>query len=265
MILKASLDDIRNNMKRDEINLIDSYGDVLHLARNEIQNQTHAGHLKDSYIRLIEAVTYCCSMGVEGNIVEFGCWTGRSSVVIAEAIRLFNEKNIESNLNQEKKVYFCDSFAGLPAITTSEDQSNLHVLAGYWDKGAMTWHTAESIDTLIGQILAKEKYKIVPGFFSDTVEKEFQHRKIAMINCDVDLYSSTIDCLYPLFKMESISKGCIILFDDWNNSAANPNLGQRAAFSKICEDFSVEYSDEGSYSYHGHAFIIHDYLKPGQA
>lgn len=247
-------------MKREEIDLIASYDDLLDLARNEIQNQRHAGHLKDSYIRLIEAVAYCCSMGVKGDIVEFGCWTGQSSVVVAEATRLFNEKNLESKLNHEKCVYFCDSFSGLPDISTEEDNSNLHVQAGNWVKGAMTWHSAKSLDSLIGQILASEKYKIIPGYYSDTVEKEFKDRKIAMINCDVDLYSSTIDCLSPLFNMESISEGCIILFDDWNNSAANPNLGQRAAFSKICDDFSVKYSDEGSYSYHGHAFIIHEYL-----
>lgn len=250
-------------MKRDEIDNIDSYGDLLDLARNEILNRTHAGHLKDSYIKLIEAVAYCCSMGVEGDIVEFGCWTGRSSVVLAETVRLFNDKNLESNLNQQKKVYFCDSFTGLPEISSEEDQRNLHVQAGYWDKGRMAWHSAESLDTLIGQILANEKYEVVPGYFHDTVEKSLE-RKIAMINCDVDLYSSTLDCLSPLFKMESISEGCIILFDDWNNSAANPNLGQRAAFSKICEDFSVMYSDEGSYSYHGHAFIIHEYLTTAQ-
>ena len=128
----------------------------------------------------------------------------------------------------------------------------------------MAWHSAESLDTLIGQILVKGTYKVVPGYFNATVEKEFKNRKIAMINCDVDLYSSTIDCLSPLFKMQSISEGCIILFDDWNNSAANPKIGQRAAFSKICEDFSIKYSDEGRYSYHGHAFIIHEYLTTGQ-
>ena len=91
------------------------------LANNEIQKRTHAGHLTDSYIKLIEAVAYCCSMGVDGDIVEFGCWTGRSSVVVAEAVRLFNDMNLDSNLNQQKKVYFCDSFAGLPEISTKED------------------------------------------------------------------------------------------------------------------------------------------------
>lgn len=251
-------------MRHEEIDQIAHYDDLLDLVNNEINFQKHAGHLKESYLRLIEAVAYSCSMGVEGDVVEFGCWTGNSSVVIAEAIRLFNVKNLKSDLNKVKQVYFCDSFAGLPSVTSNEDHGSLHVMAGYWKKGAMTWHNAKSLDTLIGKILARDEYKIIPGYYCDTVEKEFRNRKISMVNCDVDLYSSTFDCLSPLFKMGSISKGCILLFDDWNNSAANPTHGQRAAFSKICEDFSVKFSDEGRYSYHGRSFIIHEYIAPAE-
>ena len=158
-------------MKREQIDLIASYDDVIDLARNEIQNQKHSGHLRDSYIRLIEAVAYCCSMGVKGDIVEFGCWTGNSSVVLAEVVRLFNEKNLrlENKLNYEKRLYFCDSFSGLPEISTEKDKDNLHVESGIWRKGAMTWHSAETLDNLIGQILASDKYKIIKGYFSDTV------------------------------------------------------------------------------------------------
>lgn len=247
-------------MKYEEIDIIANYDDLLALVNSEIKFQKHAGHLKESYLRLIEAVAYVCSMGVKGDIVEFGCWTGNSSVVLAEAVRLFNEKNLKSNLNKEKHLYFCDSFAGLPDITSNEDDGNLHVQAGYWKKGAMNWHNAKSLDSLIGKIFSRDKYKIISGYYCDTVENNFKYKKISMINCDVDLYSSTIDCLSPLFKMGVVSQGCIILFDDWNNSAANPNNGQRAAFSKICEEFSVKFSDEGRYSYHGRSFIIHEYL-----
>ena len=123
----------------------------------------------------------------------------------------------------------------------------------------MEFHNPENFESLILNCLNKEQFEVIPGYFSETMESFSKNKKIGLIHCDVDLYSSTIDCLQPLFKNGCITEGAMILFDDWNCSRANPDHGQRKAFSDLCSEFDIVFSNEGSYSYHGHSFIIHSY------
>jgi hypothetical protein len=246
-------------MTPEEKGLIASYQDLIGLVDAKFDEMTHAGHLHESYLRLFEAVAYVYSMGVRGEVLEFGSWTGKTSVVIAQALKLFDEKFSLSNLYDRKRAYFCDSFTGLPEITSTADESSIHVRKGIWQEGAMVWQSADSLEKLIGGILPADSFDVIAGFFAETVEATFASKRIAMVHCDVDLHSSTVDCLEPLFRLGCLAHGSIILFDDWNCSAANPEHGQRKAFAELCETFAVQFSDEGRYSYHGRAVIIQNY------
>jgi O-methyltransferase len=229
------------------------------LVQKKISQLSRSGHNYDAYYRLIDAINYSYAMGVRGDVVEFGTWTGRSSVVIAESFKSFDSMFKDHKFYEEKSLFFCDSFSGLPEIVEQADLESIHVQKGVWKKNSMSFFDPESFKSLISEVIEPNKFEIVVGFFSDTVSNTFKNRCISVVHCDVDLYSSTLDCLGPLFSMKCISPGCIILFDDWNNSYASPEHGQRKAFRELIERFSVSYSDEGSYSYHGRSFIIHSY------
>jgi hypothetical protein len=90
------------------------------------------------------------------------------------------------------------------------------------------------------------------------LEDEFTG-KVALINVDCDLYSSTMDALSPLFEREQISDGCMIFFDDYNCNRASRIHGQRKAWDELMYYHDLEVSDEGSYGLFGRRFIVHGY------
>lgn len=107
---------------------------------------------------------------------------------------------------------------------------------------------------------------MLPRWFKDTVPTLDRSQKFSLIHIDGDLYESAIDVLDTLFQREQISNGAMILFDDWNCNSAEPTLGERRAFTEICEKYDIHFSDAGSYGVACHKFIIHQYtsIKPTQ-
>ena len=67
-----------------------------------------------SLSKLTLGVEYVCEGDVEGDIAEFGVGSGRTALVIASAMRLFDTRNKE-----KKRLYLFDSFEGLPEADTS--------------------------------------------------------------------------------------------------------------------------------------------------
>ena len=229
------------------------------LVDDKINSISRIGHYRESYERIVEALTYVYYMGVSGNIAEFGTWTGRTSIILSHAFTTLNQRFKSYKLNSKRELYFFDSFKGLPEITSSEDLASEHVKAGTWKKGSMMMHDHQTFKELISNFAMPNTFNVIPGYFSEVVPSIAKEVKFGFIHCDVDLYSSTIDCLTPLFANKAVTEGCIILFDDWNCSRASNNVGQRKAFRDICDKFDVDCSDEGAYSYHGRSFIIHNY------
>ncbi|HEU5046286.1 MAG TPA: TylF/MycF/NovP-related O-methyltransferase [Rickettsiales bacterium] len=228
-------------------------------VKARIDSISRSGHLQDAYNRIINGLLYAYSMGVAGDIAEFGTWTGRSSMVIAETVALLNKKLGGHLGTGKRRVFYFDSFQGLPEITAEEDFKSAHVEHGVWKKGRMTFLGAEGLRKAVNSYIDESDFEIVPGFFKDTLSNVAGKVKFGFIHCDVDLYSSTIDALAPLFEHKAINPGCIILFDDWNCSKADPSAGQRKAWSDLCKQFNIQFSDEGAYSYHGRAVIVHEY------
>lgn len=239
--------------------ILEQKKELVNLVDDKINSASQCGHYKESYERLVDALTYVYAMGVSGDIAEFGTWTGGTSIILSHAVTRLNQKFKNYKLHVNRNLYFFDSFKGLPEIISDEDLASEHVKAGTWEKGSMMMYDHGTFKKLISHFVDPNILKVVPGYFSEVVPLVAKKATFGFIHCDVDLYSSTIDCLVPLFENKAITEGCIILFDDWNCSRANNKLGQRKAFKDICNRFNVNFSDEGTYSYHGRSFIIHDY------
>lgn len=140
------------------------------------------------------------SLSTEGDIVEFGCYRGDTSVLMKRLL----EKN-----NSEKILWLYDSFEGLPA-KTREDQS---VAGDQFKAGELLVTKREVIEKFKRNGLRLPKIK--KGFFEDLNPEEDVPEKIAFAFLDGDLYTS-IKTSFKLVENRMV-KGGIIIVHDYNN------------------------------------------------
>lgn len=210
------------------------------------------------YRALARGVMYCCGMGVNGDIAEFGTMTGKSAIAISVALALMNKK-YHGDDRGGKKAWFFDSFRGLPPARFDVDKLSPHVMKGVWAEGTCKGLSAKQFESLIMQILPRQYFEVREGFFSETVPAIDHAQKFAMLHIDGDLYESAIDVLDTLFARNQVSAGALVLFDDWNCNGASPSFGERRAWSELIAKYNIDFSDEGAYSHASHKFIIHEY------
>lgn len=121
-----------------------------------------------------------------------------------------------------------DSFEGLPAIGEIDRQD-------IWSKGKLKTSEEEFLRTCLRHGVPREKLITVKGFYDQSLneetEKRFSPDKAAVIYVDCDLYESTVPVLR--FIKPFLQEGTILVFDDWNCFNADPQRGERRAFSEF--------------------------------
>ena len=164
---------------------------------------------------------------VEGDIVEFGVYTGRSLALLSHYHHNFKNDRVHGTLTPDRNVIGIDSFEGL------EDNGHAR-----WKEGSFktnhSWHPFLKIGEKVSAEYGLELFdyynlvypKIINNFFSE-IPTDFCE-KVALIHIDCDLYQSTLDAL-NLVK-DKIQDGTIILFDDWFNYKASKDKGEQKAF-----------------------------------
>lgn len=155
---------------------MDIQHEVDRIRKESTVYQTRRGVLKDT-LKLMH----------DGDILEFGVYTGVSTSFIAENY-------------PERKIYAFDSFEGLPEAWPG-DRSRSHKKGHFNVNGKLP-----QID---------HKYlKFIRGWFNDTLPifTAGYTSKVALIHIDCDIYSST----KTIFKYMRpyIQPGTIILFDE---------------------------------------------------
>ena len=195
-------------------------------------------------------VRYVIGINVEGDIAEFGTQYGISCRYICQAMR---------DYGTIKNIHLFDSFIGLPAITATEDIESPEIRSGTWSEGAFQGISTNKLREIAGRYLREESIHIYKGWFNDSLSLIPAGTKFAMVHVDCDLYKSASEVLTYLFENRIISEGCIIYFDDYNCNKASPDFGERKAWAEAIEQFCINYSDGGSYSWGGHKFFIHSY------
>jgi len=207
-------------------------------------------------------VAACYGYGIEGDIAEFGTMSGVSAEGLARAISA-NDKSYRNarpvHLLPNKRLFLFDSFEGLPPTEHAVDAESLHVKEGTWSAGTCRGLSKSELYDLIGKHLESDRYEIHEGWFKNTVPNLPKGQKFAILHVDGDLYSSTMDCLAPLFENNMIAEGALIYFDDWSPNRCSPNYGERRAWKELVERFNVVYSDDGSYSLLARRFVVHSY------
>jgi O-methyltransferase len=146
------------------------------------------------------------TLDIKGDIVEFGCYRGDTSVLLERRLEKYRNENPDKTL---KLLWIYDSFEGLPT-KTKEDSS----AAGDQFKAG---------ELLVTKREVIEKFKrcglkiprIRKGFFEDLNPNEDVPEKISYAFLDGDLYTSIRTSLKLVENR--MAKDGIIIVHDYNN------------------------------------------------
>jgi len=133
------------------------------------------------------------SIGADGDVVECGCFCGVSSSKLSIICEILN-----------KKLYIYDSFEGLPKTGRSNSDFSFRrkVEGDDWKTGSFA-SDLESVQTNIknyGEISLCSFYK---GWFNDSLTPENLPKQISFAFTDVDLPSSSRECLLSIWPLLS--------------------------------------------------------------
>lgn len=183
--------------------------------------------------------------GISGDYAEFGCYGGMTfNLAYKEILRHGNAC----------KLWAFDSFKGLPK---PKGTSDFHPC---WNENDMSMSLEEFKKICFENNIPNNKYKIVSGYYSDTLDKKLWKDKkldISLAYIDCDLYSSTVDVLE--FLAPKLKHGMIIAFDDYFMYTENQVSGNRKAM--------IEYFNTNKqfqllpyiqFSHVGQSFIVED-------
>jgi O-methyltransferase len=128
---------------------------------------------------------------IDGAILEVGVWRGGTGAILAEATKSSN-----------KKVFLADTFQGV-------------VKAGANDtvyKGGEHSDTSLQLVSKLISSLSLQNVHLLKGIFPEDTQ-HYVKDKIAMLHCDVDVYSSSKDIVE--WCLPRMSVGSVLVFDDY--------------------------------------------------
>jgi len=136
---------------------------------------------------------------IGGDVVEFGCYVGTTSVHLAKALQ-----------SSRKRLYLYDSFAGLPEKRT-EDMSP----AGEQFKAGELLASKKELIRNLKQAGVPMPH-IKKAWFSDLTNDDVPH-EISFAFLDGDYYDSVRDPLRLIWPY--LSAGAVVVVDDYANDA----------------------------------------------
>lgn len=139
--------------------------------------------------------------GIAGDVVEFGCYVGTTSVYLAQTLMADGDK---------KRLFVYDSFQGLPE-KTREDTSPL---GESFKPGELSVAKKQFIKNMIQAKVTMPQIK--KAWFSDLTDGDVPE-KIAFAFLDGDYYASIADPLRLIEKR--FEQGATLVVDDYANSA----------------------------------------------
>lgn len=140
----------------------------------------------------------------EGDIVEFGCYRGDTSVLFERLVEKYNREK-----STEKRLWIYDSFEGLPAKTCED----LSAAGDQFKTGELLVTKREVIEKFKKTGLKIPKIK--KGFFEKLNPEEDVPKRIAFAFLDGDLYQSIKTSLKLIENR--VEKEGIIVVHDYNN------------------------------------------------
>jgi hypothetical protein len=209
---------------------------------------------------LTMGVEYAYASAVPGHIAEFGTMSGATATTIARAMCDGDRRyrlSEQSHGIGERHLYLFDSFQGFPQTNNPVDAASPHVATNVWGPGVARGLTAEELHDACGAILGRDRVRVTPGWFNETLPEFSEDLRFALVSIDCDLYESTASVLEYLLGKRTYSDGCAVFFDDWYCNRGSPRFGEQKAWAEYTRKYNVEFTDWGPYSVVGRKFILH--------
>jgi O-methyltransferase len=182
--------------KKRIFNLVKNLGSRLHLRGDEAY-------------QLYSIVKSVCE-NKKGDLAEVGAYQGGSSKLISEA-------------KGDNHFYVFDTFEGLPEVQEIDKSNNK------WECNFEKGEFNSDFDDVKNFLSKYENVEVHKGLFPKETGKYVKNKEFIFVHLDVDIYSSTLECLkffYP--KME---KGAVLISHDYITAK-----GVKKAFDEFFED-----------------------------
>jgi hypothetical protein len=169
-----------------------------YLLFRKLKNYTMVEY--DAQMQMRDLILDVDRRGIEGDIVETGCWKGGTAAFMA-----YVSKHNGSN----RMTWMFDSFEGFPSLKENDaiGSPSPHVFTeGYL---ATPVQDAHKITRILG---VEQNTRIVKGWFKDTLPKA-AIGKIAILRMDADFYEATMETLEALY--DKVAKGGYVVIDDF--------------------------------------------------
>lgn len=150
---------------------------------------------------LIRELKRVIDRNVVGDVVEFGCYLGGTSIFIADALK--SPENMQ-------KFYVYDSFAGLPEKT----KEDISPLGNNFKPGELLASKKQFVKNILQAGVPMPIIK--KAWFSDLITEDIP-KKISYAFFDGDYYASIISPLKLIEK--NLTPGATIVVDDYGNAA----------------------------------------------
>lgn len=223
-------------------------------------------HRSDRMGALYRAWGHVFTNYIRGAYYEFGVYRGdsfRASWRMYQMYARWVQTQLESPERWRREVirdfapyphefYAFDTFEGMPV----NQENNPSFAAGTFAAGIAEFRKLNEAEG----IRDGERVRYFKGTFADVAARDqailAKLQQAAIVNIDSDLCSSARDVL--AIVADKLFQGSILLMDDWNCFAADPQQGERRALAEFLQAhtrFSVE--PWFAYAHTGQAFIVH--------
>ncbi len=174
---------------------------------------------EDETTKIIDLARKC--LGVEGDYVEFGCYKGDTSLLLAEVLRegaMSVEKSVDKNVEElgksggkpVKKLWIYDSFEGLPEKTDADES-----VMGVDFKGGELFVTKREVKERF--LRAGLPVPVIKKAWFRNLTSEDVPERIAFAFLDGDFYESIRDSLKLVTPR--MSEGGVLVVHDYTNPA----------------------------------------------
>jgi O-methyltransferase len=135
---------------------------------------------------------------IEGNLMETGVWKGGATIFMKLYCDIYKI---------DKKVFVCDSFAGLPKPSGKfkQDDGDTHYMIPQLSISLEQVQNNFNIFKCLD-----EKVIFIKGFFGETLPNNELVDKLAILRMDGDMYESTYDVFYSCYDKLVDNGVCII-------------------------------------------------------
>ncbi len=177
----------------------------------------------------LNAIDYINYERIEGDVVEFGVFTGLSLALFAQG-HLFDPKGMD------RRFVGFDSFQGLPASEVAHARwqpADCAVNHGWHPRLPIGANVTPEVTRDLFVACALPAPELHVGPFTDTIARVIpsRHAAVALAHFDCDLYESTRDALEA--SAPAFQDGTMLMVDEWFHYRGNPHKGQARAFSEF--------------------------------